>query len=451
MAKADPHPAHPSPISSIPNEILAQIFLEGTNNWRDLRPLDLPFPIVVSATCFHWRLLAQGTPGLWTFIVPPLWQDESNCLQWTSDWLEKSAPLPISIVLDDRMGRSRRSADGTTKLVTETLALVVQSVDRLQRLDVSVAETITFEGSAHRLLSAPILQQLSLCFGDAYFSTSFSTRTDNKFNWLLSLPGMSKLRFENVVLPIPSNLTSLTARNLRIGYYETQSLFSASPYLKNLVLHDLLPAQLPVPDDYTPIQANSLHALAIQSHGIDGRLPIYFLRFLIIPNLRYLEVDGNTRVASILGSSITSSKITKLRISNCSRFFFLTHPTNSEQEIKFYHSLSAIQELELIHAPTEGIISTMALGHDTRSRNSTRRRSIERRYAPSHDDIVESQIADMTLGSNHRSQSDNIPWPELHIITLDTLLPGDVVRLVDFVKLHKNTTRRHDISTYSSP
>ena len=71
-----------SPISRLPNETLASIFIHCARDYfdnHDGRPISTaPTWVHVSYVCRHWRNVALGCPTLWTylFIASPRWTDE---------------------------------------------------------------------------------------------------------------------------------------------------------------------------------------------------------------------------------------------------------------------------------------------------------------------------------------------------------------------------------------
>ncbi|PPQ98006.1 hypothetical protein CVT26_003068 [Gymnopilus dilepis] len=291
-------------IADLPNEIISQIFLVGTTDWRNTAPLTLPFPVIASSICYHWRQLARSNPVLWSFLVAPLHKEDEDCLYWISDWIGLSANLPLSVVVDDKLRRPRRSSEATNRLASEAVTLITQSWNRLRSLDISLDSFSLVKNQIIQLRHAPNLRQLSLCFRGPPFATIFIPEVDRPLP-----PSVTKLRAQNLALQSPCNLTSLTMHKPRLGYEGTQILFSGCPNLANLIIHNLVPVNSPIPAKRTEIRAESLQSLAIHSHGIDERGAVYFLSFLKIPNLSYLEVDGNTRIASILRSSISSSNV----------------------------------------------------------------------------------------------------------------------------------------------
>ncbi|EGN97864.1 hypothetical protein SERLA73DRAFT_160900 [Serpula lacrymans var. lacrymans S7.3] len=65
------HPAsRATPIQTLPNELLAEIFKAGASEPRaGSADCDIPFPCVVSSINRHWREVALSSPDIWTNVV----------------------------------------------------------------------------------------------------------------------------------------------------------------------------------------------------------------------------------------------------------------------------------------------------------------------------------------------------------------------------------------------
>lgn len=422
-------PRQSSVITILPNEVVAKIFTAGTEIWRDHHPYGLPFPILVSSVTSHWRQLARNTPNLWAFIIAPIHKDPDFCLLWTSEWLSRSGALPLSVILDHRIrSQMDRPSREISHLISQTILLLVKSSkERLYRLDISSIFDPDEIKTTLRLLEAPHLQQISLCNGNTLPSRFSESETPRP--WLINLPNITKLRFQGAILPYIPRLTSLTAYNLHLTYSDVQAVFSTSPELARLVLQNLIPIAGPIPLNRDLIQVNSLRSLALSSNGLKEPHGVYLFHFLTIPNLTYLEVDGSLQVFSILGSSISSSKIETLRISNISTFSNQNIP-----DLKNYPPLTSLHHLQLLRAPAAGF-----LFRREPQMGISRRRSIDLRLSGSNRPIF-SRVIEAT---NHGSTMppSKMPWPELRTITFDSLVASVVAELCAFVQLHKGVQR----------
>lgn len=422
-------PQQNSLITILPNELVAKIFTIGTEIWRDHHPHDLPFPILASSVTSHWRQLARNTPNLWAFIIVPIHKDLDFCLVWTSEWLSRSGGLPLSLILDldPRMGATYRLVQETSRLISQTILLVLKNnKQRLYRLDISAKFNPGEIMTALHILDAPYLQHITLCNWSTTSPSRFSGG-ETPWPWLTNLPNLTKLRFKGTILPIVPRLTSLTVYDLRLTYDDMQAVFSTSPDLAHLVLQNMLPITGPVPLNHKLIQVNSLRSLALSLRG--SKDAVYLFHFLTIPNLSYLEVDDDLQVFSVLRSSISSSKIKTLRISNISTSFNQDVP-----DLKNYPPLTSLQHLQLIRAYPAGFL----FGHEPQM-GLSRRRSIDLRLSGSNKAF--SRVVVET--TNHRSMPEppKMPWPELRTITFDTLVASDVAKLCRFVQLHKGVQK----------
>ncbi|KAF8159250.1 hypothetical protein B0H34DRAFT_396394 [Crassisporium funariophilum] len=404
-------------VSQLPNELLAIIFSAGTKSWRD--PHELPFPVLISGVCRHWRLVAHDTPILWTFIAVPLHTPENICIHWTTEWIERSGALPISVVIDDP--KTDLDTEKLNQLVSIILDLVVEYSQRLRRLDIRVKSNnyTSIRDATARLWNAPNLQQLSLCFYDLAMC-SVETKYPH-WTWLSTLPMLTKFKAEGMRIPITPNLTSLSIHRLLANYEEISSMFASSPNLRYLALSELLPMTSPVPAQAPVIYASSLESLAVNMRLRSSHPnPIYLFQYLAIPNVVYLELDGDAWTPATFGNSLSSAKIDTLRVSNRPH-----HSRGSDLNIRFLHSFTTVRYLQLIHAPTQPFLSNL----DENVQGIPRRRSID----------ANRPIRPTTFHNIHSidSQQSMIPWPNLRIISLETLISQDVANLCEFVARHK--------------
>ncbi|KAH7103249.1 hypothetical protein BKA62DRAFT_697838 [Auriculariales sp. MPI-PUGE-AT-0066] len=102
-----------SPINSLSDEALALVFgstvlentfdLEADDIWQNhnIKPL-----IDITHVCSRWRrVILQDMPHLWSIVAPPL----HVCMHTLSALLERSAPLPIHLVLKWNLWENSRS------------------------------------------------------------------------------------------------------------------------------------------------------------------------------------------------------------------------------------------------------------------------------------------------------------------------------------------------------
>lgn len=104
------HKALIAPISRLPPEILAEIFLHCVEaKWLDIPPtiskrsdirLDKS-PCRLAGTCRRWRIIAHSTPRLWSCIALVLRPKHVKPdVEFTKIWLDRSVASPLSICLE---------------------------------------------------------------------------------------------------------------------------------------------------------------------------------------------------------------------------------------------------------------------------------------------------------------------------------------------------------------
>ncbi|KDQ65153.1 hypothetical protein JAAARDRAFT_168081, partial [Jaapia argillacea MUCL 33604] len=89
-----------SPIRHLPPEILSEVFMDCLD--QDHKgPLLHTQPLLLSAVCCHWRVVALATPALWSTISFQLRHEQPQDLERISAALElfmaRSAASPLSL------------------------------------------------------------------------------------------------------------------------------------------------------------------------------------------------------------------------------------------------------------------------------------------------------------------------------------------------------------------
>ncbi|KAF8431308.1 hypothetical protein L210DRAFT_3416307, partial [Boletus edulis BED1] len=75
-----------SPISRLPEEILAEIFTHGARDHHEHYRL----PVDVSYVCHRWRIVALDCPTLWSYLV-------GASQRWTEELLARSKQTSLKI------------------------------------------------------------------------------------------------------------------------------------------------------------------------------------------------------------------------------------------------------------------------------------------------------------------------------------------------------------------
>ncbi|KAK7014295.1 F-box domain-containing protein [Favolaschia claudopus] len=185
------------PVLTLPNEMIAEIFLRFLPLYPDVQPLlgDLS-PMRLTQICRQWRDIACNTPQLWTAIdLNPRNVDLPTSLEGTlaltALWVSRSGNCPLSI----RMGSQHDPMS--------ILALLIPHRHRWEHL------TLTLESTRPLSLiqcSLPLLKSLTVHLG--------SSISDNKVVSLQYLPLLSTVTLDDYKIPhisLPwSQLTSLT-------------------------------------------------------------------------------------------------------------------------------------------------------------------------------------------------------------------------------------------------
>ena len=411
-------------INSLPNEVLARIFSTLTNRRQRLR--ELPSPALLSSVCHHWRMLAQNTPELWVNIMVPFNKSPEDSRTWTAEWIARSGVLLISVTINSAM---RNDLDSLIMpYFTNTMDLLSQHSERLRRLALFTDHNIIIADAFAQLRSAPNLQHLTIWIDTA--STSWMEPQDHtQRQYSVDFPRLAILKALGGVIPLVSSLTSLTIYYPPARYEFMSRIFTTSPCLKHLTLHLIQMRVNPFVQPGPLIRADSLRSLALTVSSLhlprlDG-LPA--LKYLAMPNIKYLELDGEDWIISDFGQSLSSAQIDTLRISNRSEKSY------DADVVNFFHSFSTIRHLQLIHA------STRLLSNNVPS--LVRKNSIHINFhnrSPSRPpDMPLANMDIITTSQPKQSVPPNV-WPKLRKISLDTLTAGDVLNLCDFVVSHKH-------------
>ncbi len=407
-------------MAMVPNEILVKIFSSGTRAWQEEYPDQLPFPLLVCGVCRHWRILAQSTPQLWSFIIPPLhlFGKDEDGKSWTSEWLSRSGTLPLSAVIDDRL-RGGYLTKNSQSVILGVLRAFHSVAHRLRRLDIWSHHI--FPNDLHALfqnVKEPIqLRQLSICSAritQTQILPHTSPQSSLMFSWFAQLPRMHKLRLAGAIFPLVSTLTTLCVHGLCARYSEIQTIFSTCPNIRTLVLPQLLPIAFADTSVTPRVLATALKSLAVsfkRTPHLNGTSP-YLVSVLLMPDLEYLEIHGDIEISWAFDASLSSGKVQTLRLSKRPKGL------NKADQL-FLRSLQNLHHLELVDASVDGLLvdgSGVSVG---------RKRSTSSLFS------FTSASSSLAISTNSAS------WSGLTNITLNTLSAEDVMHLCRFVNLHR--------------
>ncbi|KIP03443.1 hypothetical protein PHLGIDRAFT_121561 [Phlebiopsis gigantea 11061_1 CR5-6] len=239
-----------SPISRIPDDILAEIFtLSVVNLWDSHK-----YRIWVAHICSHWRRVALSLPGIWNVIRV------NQHLDCTATFIERSNNLPLSIH-DDMGSTGGDLRPGFFRLLTDVS-------DRLQHLQLSVGRSlmIALHEFPYRLDEddepdeAPILETVDLTYTTV--DLTYTTQTDEDeaeppaYFWFLSsdtsLPNLKALRLSGFPSFITYTLLRPTLTELEVDPNECLAVVQwlqvirVLPNLERLTLGEINPEDGPL-------------------------------------------------------------------------------------------------------------------------------------------------------------------------------------------------------------
>ena len=201
-------PLEPSFVFHLPPELLAAIFLQYAQSYKDPQQnagcyygMRVPRWVAVSYVCRYWRNMALGCTDLWArlFFVTPRWMDEL---------LRRSKPVPLTVHFDFLELSYDLWFPG---LHPEILSLekALENMEHIQHLWIKFSpEPVNQIHRSRLIVAAPLLQSLSLSFeGNISFVLS-----NDMFSG--PMPGLRTVDLEACFVdwssPIFSGLTELS-------------------------------------------------------------------------------------------------------------------------------------------------------------------------------------------------------------------------------------------------
>ncbi|KAI0061591.1 hypothetical protein BV25DRAFT_724619 [Artomyces pyxidatus] len=265
---------HPSPVSSIPVELLNEIFCYLPSHIADLAPLrragQTPRWLAVTQVCQYWRRVAYACRELWAYM--PL---ESK--EWTALALELSKDAPIVI-----------DADESTWAQRSAVVLAFGSIARARTIRWTVTDDMA---SALRAVPqdhpALLLESFEYVFrGDE--DVVFAPRIRGP------LPRLRELNIDGAMIRAPSSLFASTLTSLTLDRTESWTtaaeMVAALGHLQILEKLVFVIYQAPVPD----LQSIALpRLLELSVTGTVGTV-VGMLLSLDIPACRRLTMDCDT-------------------------------------------------------------------------------------------------------------------------------------------------------------
>ena len=286
-------------IDSLPNELLSAIFKAGQQTSNPSFRGGLPFPLLVSSVSRHWRDVALSYHDLWTSIDVSF----EAPVEYARLWFERSQPCLVNLTINIRHRRhytlyaTRHDSIGGDPF----RRLLRESAGRVGRLTV-VADSAIDIIDVLDVLSHPntvfvFLNQLHLYA--SHYSKSLGDSQQSIDLVAPSLRGLRLCQFKLQHLPLLPNLTYLEISRTIPEPQQFRTFMSGSPSLSHLILsgfpqRDLEPASGAI------IHAPCLRFLAFDSTSHYGQKCDCILSYLSMPNLEYLEMQGDGYLAPVL-------------------------------------------------------------------------------------------------------------------------------------------------------
>jgi len=372
-----------APISCLPNEMLAMIFMACQQLWLQ-KSYSRSFEVVASHVSSHWRDVATGTPLLWSTIHVHVRRREYRAknLERLSMYLARSDTCPLVITLKIH------------EEIFPFLDLLTPHVDRWSRLSVTTRRLDELNVHLYSL-SPLILEHLSLCLEEKSHLPGAGAETmHDDFPKIFSggAPCLGFVRVSGIAICcLRPPLTSVTTLHIdhatmdNLSHVRLQTMLRASPLLTNLSLFG-------VANEPTTISA-----------------PIN------TPNLRSLRVSGNSASVYRLLSTLWSPQLESLVLQAIDTFdwqFSIVFPV--------LHSL-ALNDCILLESEAKQFFRAFsALTHFQCGASDL---NILR--------LLGLKNADLGLPSN------DLPWPNLVTLSVKELAPPEVSPFCDMIANRK--------------
>ncbi|KAF9524420.1 hypothetical protein CPB83DRAFT_612317 [Crepidotus variabilis] len=310
----------------LPNEILTDIFLLGTLDWQENTPSELPFPILVSCLCQHWRIVAHHNAQLWCTIFPPQFQDsdQEEATKWVHRWLTRARNLRISIVADFTPWYPQKRVKGVGRLWSNIDAIVkaiVHCPERIRRLDIRSddSDPTILKGTFKDLPMLPNLHQLSLQLPSICKVIVVDPSIPEFKGWFHKFPKLKVYRSDGMLVPKLQGLTTLSFRHAWLTARLLRDLLSSLPQLETLLFPtvSVLGTDSSASINLSVVVAPSLRAFAIDLNDADtynenmpegsGDHCINIFQQIRLPNLRYLELQRTPYLSEAFFDGIKQS------------------------------------------------------------------------------------------------------------------------------------------------
>ncbi|KAF5387386.1 hypothetical protein D9757_005722 [Collybiopsis confluens] len=450
------NPAHlqpPSFLETLPNELLAKIFLAGVDLDNSLTPLARPSLISYCSVSSRWRALCQSTPELWTIIRVPFEQTRhQDVVAWTTTWLERSKSCLFDFIVDFQISRLGPSVMRHAMAVMSALA---PHVARLRKFHFAADQPwgpiqSLFRTTSNSPIVASELKDLQLhLLGDVGFYLQNSTYPI----CFKAAPRLQRQSLRSVPVPLPMHgLTVLRIEYIVVNEQELRVLAVNSPALEELALTQLYPSTQPLDLKSPKIVFPTLCSLTVSFRQIPRPVAGVFA-LMSTPNLSYLQIRGICQPDPFV-SFPDPATLTNLH-TLCLNDITLNSSQSggvSRNDALFYLSLPSVKHLQLISTPPQSLFPEQDATRKPvlKSRRSGELRSHFNRPSPSSSLAPRANEIDLQTLTRAQwptvklplspqkslSTSATVPynhWPNLTTITLDTIRAKDLLWLCELV------------------
>jgi len=382
--------------NALPTELLVWIFKAGA-----LIPAhrnELPFPLLVSRICRHWRDIVIDSPDVWTNVQ---WYVPSR--PFPAIWFERSKSCLLDITLQVHSCYLEQDED-------LDISPLIPHMDRCRRLIIDVKDDYELVELIRPLkdVFAPRLEYVEVCLrepdGDGELNEQhfFTGET----------PNLRSVRLRRAFLQVPPTLVGVRTLDLHEWLPSSTQflLLGTASSLTTLVLHDCTLMNEDEDDDddeYPVVELPSLLNLAI---SYPKSSPWHYpepekslLRYLSLPNLEYLEIVHATIHDLINHFPIDDQKLHYPKLETL-RLDSLQLAKGDIGDLLF-RTLPTVSHLQLINTEGEHILPARSV----------------------------STGAGHGAASDMAATTESPRWPDLHTITLETAPTDNLIWLCDIV------------------
>ncbi|KAF7980750.1 hypothetical protein HWV62_36781 [Athelia sp. TMB] len=246
------------PISSLPIELLIEIFTIGSRVPIDPNNLHARFEVLVSHVCHLWRDTALNTPVLWTRVHRAMCQEEIGSI---AAYLERSKDVPIDLAIeiasDDQDWAIEEAEYEDDSELAPVYQLLRPHIHRCEVIRIRSFSTREDRDVRRLLITAPFMPSLRYLY-----VSSNTAYHDEPHPWPILGAGAPSLRC--VSLPICGIFflsppwTAVTTLHLSLALIPS----SAQPALQQMLSHET-PFLLHLCLEYTQDLDHTLHVNTI--------------------------------------------------------------------------------------------------------------------------------------------------------------------------------------------